>query len=336
MDFEINDIELKFPNFKNHRKKILSLNRFNIDKDIAFDEFNYIISLVSLNKINRIQSFFLRINRGPKKNGDFLFAFETIKQRNKRKKIRNIFIIGFFFRITDYLVKRFLSKFFNYSSLSKSIIKTDYKVYSKAEILGRISYNNFKIIQVIDTDNFTYVHCSKQKILENFKDTKNRIIFKSPRIGQFGNIIYVYKFRTMYLYSEYIQDYIYKSNGSKDGDKINNDYRVSTIGSFLRKLWIDEIPMLINLLKGELKIFGVRPLTKTKFDLYPKYAQNLRIKYKPGLIPPFYVDLPDDFKSLVHSEVKYLKEYESKPILTDFKYFFKAIYNIIIKGKRSN
>ena len=138
----------------------------------------------------------------------------------------------------------------------------------------------------------------------------------------------------MYLYSEYIQAYIYKSNGSKDGDKINNDYRVSTIGSFLRKLWIDEIPMLINLLKGELKIFGVRPLTKTKFDLYPKYAQNLRIKYKPGLIPPFYVDLPDDFKSLVHSEVKYLKEYESKPIFTDFKYFFKAIYNIIIKGKK--
>ena len=172
MDFEINDIELKFPNFKNHRKKILSLNRFNIDKDILFDEFNYIISLVSMNKINRIQSFFLRINRGLKKMVIFFLLLKQLNNVTKEKKIRNIFIIGFFFRITDYLLNRFLSKFFNYSSLSKSIIKTDYTVYSKAEILGRISYNNFKIIQVVDTDNFTYVHCSKQKTLENFKDTK--------------------------------------------------------------------------------------------------------------------------------------------------------------------
>ena len=139
-------------------------------------------------------------------------------------------------------------------------------------------------------------------------------IFKMPRVGKSRKIIHVYKLRTMHPYSEYLQDYIFEKNGSLNGDKVLNDFRISPVGSFFRKIWIDELPMLINLLKGELKLVGVRPLSISKFNMYPKKIQDLRTKVKPGLIPPFYADMPNDFNELVLSEKNYLNQYLKNPI----------------------
>ena len=93
--------------------------------------------------------------------------------------------------------------------------------------------------------------------------------------------------------------------------------------------------MLINLFKGDLKLVGVRPLSINKFKTYPVSAQKIRTEVKPGLIPPFYADLPESFEELVDSELNYTKNYLKHPVLTDLKYFFKAMYNIFILGVRS-
>ena len=139
----------------------------------------------------------------------------------------------------------------------------------------------------------------------------------------------------MHPYSEYLQNYMLENYGSKNGDKINYDFRVSKTGSFFRKFWVDELPMLINLIKGDLKLVGVRPLSISKFKTYPKSAQEIRTKVKPGLVPPFYADLPESFEELVRSEINYTKSYLKQPILTDLKYFCKAMYNIFVVGARS-
>jgi lipopolysaccharide/colanic/teichoic acid biosynthesis glycosyltransferase len=94
--------------------------------------------------------------------------------------------------------------------------------------------------------------------------------------------------------------------------------------------------MLINLLRGDLKVVGVRPLSQHYFNLYSRELQEKRIKYKPGLVPPFYADLPKTLQEIMDSEMKYLEQYEQHPIITDIKYFFKAFYNIIFKRARSN
>ena len=60
-------------------------------------------------------------------------------------------------------------------------------------------------------------------------------------MGLNKKIIHVYKMRTMHPYSEYLQSYIFEKNGTSNGDKINNDFRVSNIGMILRRLWIDEL-----------------------------------------------------------------------------------------------
>lgn len=142
--------------------------------------------------------------------------------------------------------------------------------------------------------------------------------------------------RTMHAYSEYLQQYVFETSSLQEGGKFKDDFRVTTAGKFMRKTWLDELPMLINLLKGDLKLVGVRPLSKHYFSLYTPEMQEFRSKFKPGLIPPFYVDMPKTLEEIQASEYKYLLACEKHPFLTDFKYFWLALYNIIIKKARSN
>jgi len=103
----------------------------------------------------------------------------------------------------------------------------------------------------------------------------------------------------------------------------------------MRKVWLDELPMLVNVLKGDMKIVGVRPLSKHYFELYTEELKQMRIKTKPGLIPPFYVDMPKTLEEIMESEMKYLIAYKKNPLFTDIKYFFGAFYNIAFKRARS-
>ena len=156
------------------------------------------------------------------------------------------------------------------------------------------------------------------------------------RVGYKGKMIGVYKLRTMYPYSEYLQKLIIKENKLAKSGKINNDYRITSWGKVCRKFWIDELPMIINLLKGELNIVGVRPISRDYFDRYPEEIQKIRIKTKPGLIPPYYADLPKSFLEIVESEKTYIESKFKKPVLTDILYFKRAFVNIVFKRARSN
>jgi lipopolysaccharide/colanic/teichoic acid biosynthesis glycosyltransferase len=156
------------------------------------------------------------------------------------------------------------------------------------------------------------------------------------RVGKDGKIINVFKFRTMYPYAEYLQEYIYEQNKLTEGGKFADDFRITNWGKFLRRFWLDELPMIINLFKGDLKIVGVRPLSRHYYSLYTKELQEKRIDSKPGLLPPFYVDMPKTLEEIIDSELKYLKQYEKSPVKTDFQYFWAILNNIFIRKARSN
>jgi lipopolysaccharide/colanic/teichoic acid biosynthesis glycosyltransferase len=155
------------------------------------------------------------------------------------------------------------------------------------------------------------------------------------RQGKNGTAIFVYKLRTMHAYSEFIQEYVYEKNRLDAGGKLKDDFRVSPIGKFFRKYWIDEIPMLINFLRGDLKMVGVRPLSNHYLSLYSTELKDRRARTKPGLIPPFYADLPETLEEIMESEMKYLEAHEKHPFLTDVKYFFRSLHNILFKNARS-
>ena len=99
---------------------------------------------------------------------------------------------------------------------------------------------------------------------------------------------------------------------------------------------VDEIPQLINLIKGDLKLVGARPVSQRYFNDIPKDIQELRLTQKPGCIPPYVaLNRKSSVGSVLDAEREYLEEKIKKPYTTDTKYFFKALFNIFFKGKRS-
>ena len=149
-------------------------------------------------------------------------------------------------------------------------------------------------------------------------------------------MIQVYKMRTMHPYAEFLQGYIYEKNNLQEGGKFANDIRISTMGHFMRKYWLDELPMFINLLKGEMKLVGVRPLSQQYFNLYSKELQELRVQFLPGLLPPFYADMPKTLDDVQESEMKYLNACQQNGVFkTDMRYLRRIFYNILFKKARS-
>ncbi len=209
---------------------------------------------------------------------------------------------------------------------------------SKAEIMGRLIYHGFEIVHIRETTEKTLFLVRRNDTVAPStyaKLPKEGVLFSMHRVGKHNKPITVYKFRSMHPYAEYAQAYLHKTNGLDLGGKFKDDYRVSTGGRLIRKYWIDELPMLYNLLRGDIKLIGVRPISTHYFNLYPEKLRELRSKHKPGLLPPFYADMPKKFEDIVASELKYLEAYEKAPFKTDMAYLGKILKNIFYHKARS-
>ncbi len=209
------------------------------------------------------------------------------------------------------------------------------RTLSKAEIFGRLSFCGFKMEKYETIGNQIYFTCKKSKTISEEQSPSYGPIVKLKRIGHHGRIINIYKFRTMYPFSEFIQKDVFEENNLDASGKFLNDFRITSWGRILRKYFIDEIPQLYNWLRSDINLVGVRAISKHYYNLYPKELQELRINFKPGLIPPYYADMPTTFDEIVESEVRYLQKKKEKPIITNMIYFVKALINIIFSGARS-
>jgi lipopolysaccharide/colanic/teichoic acid biosynthesis glycosyltransferase len=216
-----------------------------------------------------------------------------------------------------------------------SITKGRNRSVSRAEVLGRLIFCGFEIVAEKEIGHRFYFIARKIKRPSPDQSPTFGPLVRLKRTGLGGKPITVYKFRTMYPFSEYLQEYVFNMYGTKDGDKILNDFRITGWGRIFRKLWIDEQPMFYNWLRGDLKLVGVRPLSDHKLSTYPAELQEKRKKVKPGLLPPFYADRPDTVEGFFRAEEKYLDSYMKKPFRTDFKYFWVILWNIFVRKARS-
>lgn len=218
------------------------------------------------------------------------------------------------------------------TKLTRSSSKLHDMHYS--EILGRIAAKGFSIID-FTIDNDVLMFSANKTPVKNITNVSQGIIFKMPRVGKNGKTINVYKIRTMHAYAEYLQDFILTKNGLDNDGKFRNDFRIASWGKFLRRYWIDELPMIINLLKGDIKLVGVRPISEKYLKLYPEDVKELRLKAKPGLIPPSYADSAGSLDDIVRLEKIYLLKQRHHPFTTDIKYLAKIISNLFVKKIRS-
>jgi lipopolysaccharide/colanic/teichoic acid biosynthesis glycosyltransferase len=165
------------------------------------------------------------------------------------------------------------------------------------------------------------------------------VIFKQRRIGLRGKEFEMYKFRTMVINAENILQNnpelleLYKKNSYK----IKEDPRVTKIGKFLRKSSLDELPQLINILKGEMSIVGPRAYKKDEMDcqleLHPELRNNAEyvINTKPGLTGVWQIS----GRSEIGFEKRILLDYQyaiRRDIFFDIQIILKTI-PVVLKSK---
>jgi len=315
-----------------------SANSSNTADEVLQLEDNTYTSIIHFRRINTfpyINKFFEAVNSKLPIGGIFVTKVETNDLRKIRLMEKYPPVVNKLYYTSDFFLKRVFPKLPVTQQLYYYFTKGRNRVLSKTEVLGRLYSCGFKILEERYISNRLYIVAEKFREPAFDDDPSYGIVYPMRRVGKGGKIINVYKFRTMYAYSEYLQEYIYEKNSLDTGGKFKDDFRVSRVGKLLRRYWIDELPMIVNVLKGDLKIVGVRPLSRHYLSLYTPELQNLRKKFKPGLIPPYYVDLPETMEEIMDSEMRYLKAYEKHPFLTDVKYFFLVGYTILFKKARS-
>ena len=317
-----------------HTLFISTTTRFNILNQPG-QQYKNIVNLKQINQIRRINKFFEAVNHRMQKGGIFVDHVETYKLRKMRALKKYPPGINWVIYTLDFIWRRVFPKLYFLRKIYFMLTAGYNRVLSKAETFGRLYSCGFEIVEEKMINNRQFFVA--RKIREPFYDTNPTYgpLIKLRRYGKDGKKIGVYKMRTMHAYSEYLQEYIYQQNNLAKGGKFKNDFRITTLGRFMRKFWIDELPMFINLAKGDMKLVGVRPLSKHYFSLLCDELKEKRSNHKPGLIPPFYADMPKTMDEIQNSELRYLEAYEKKPFRTDWVYFWKAMYNIFVKKARS-
>ncbi len=163
-------------------------------------------------------------------------------------------------------------------------------------------------------------------------DPKGSPFFMQARVGKNGKEFKFYKFRSMVVNAEELLDGLIKYN-EVDGCafKIEHDPRITRVGRFIRKTSIDELPQLLNVLKGDMSIVGPRPPLPREVEHYNEY-QMQRLAVTPGLTCYWQTahhrnDI--DFDGRVALDLKYIEE---RSALVDLKLILRT-FVVIISGQ---
>jgi lipopolysaccharide/colanic/teichoic acid biosynthesis glycosyltransferase len=295
-----------------------------------------IVNLHKLNDMRWLNRYFLLSHEKLSPGGCLVGKAHTLSTHRNYFRSRYPGFPGALFYGLSFIWGRVFPKLPWLQKFYFAVTKGRNRMVSRAEILGRLCFCGFEIVAEKEMEHRFFFIARKIKRPSLDQNPTYGPLVRLQRTGQGGRPITVYKFRTMYPFSEYLQEYVFNLNGTRDGDKIINDFRITGWGKVLRRLWLDELPMLYNWVRGDLKLVGVRPLSDHKLSTYPAALQKKRnSKVKPGLLPPFYADRPKTVEEFFRTEERYLDAYQKRPVTTDFKYFWKIIWNIGVKRARS-
>lgn len=156
------------------------------------------------------------------------------------------------------------------------------------------------------------------------------VIFKQLRVGLRGRKFYIYKFRTMIENAEKLKASL-KSLNETDGPafKIKKDPRITAIGKFLRKTGIDEIPQLLNVVKGDMSLIGPRPMLPDEV-LAQEEWQLKRMCIKPGITCTWQIQ-PERNSVPFQEWMQLDKDYvENWSITYDIRIFFSTVKSFFL------
>ncbi|WP_316250726.1 sugar transferase [Bacillus wiedmannii] len=168
-------------------------------------------------------------------------------------------------------------------------------------------------------------------VLIKYEDRNGSVLFKQIRIGKDGKEFYMYKFRSMVIDAEEkLKGLLEYNEVSGAMFKMKEDPRITKIGKFIRKTSIDELPQLINVLKGEMSLVGPRPPLQREVKVYTSYDKQ-RLLVMPGCTGLWQVSGRNNlgFEEMVELDLKYIQE---RNFWYDIRIIFKTIKIMIISN----
>ncbi|MGM0122848.1 hypothetical protein IGI37_000214 [Enterococcus sp. AZ194] len=159
-------------------------------------------------------------------------------------------------------------------------------------------------------------------------DRQAPVFFSQERVGKNGRIFRMYKFRTMVPNAEdQLQQLLEKNEVKGAMFKIKDDPRITTIGKFLRKKSLDELPQLWNVIKGDMSLVGPRPPLTREVKEYSAYDRQ-RLLVRPGCSGLWQVSRTEDldFKEMVQLDLEYIA---NQHLRDDFIIIFKTFFVMI-------
>ena len=223
---------------------------------LQIPEYQYatIVDMTLLNDMRGINKRLCMVNQKLPDEGNYVCCYrpqEYIKSKilARYPKGINWVIYGLYF-----MQKR--PRLMLTSRLYYDVTRGKKRMLSKTEVLGRLYYCGFEVDEIVPMGHIEYVFAHRHS--QPYPQEQIKLygpLVKLPRVCKNKEIKYFYKLRTMHPYAEYIQKYVFDARGGMDiADKSNDDFRITTWGRFLRKYWLDELPMLINWIKRDVKL----------------------------------------------------------------------------------
>ena len=151
--------------------------------------------------------------------------------------------------------------------------------------------------------------------------SKGPVVFRQERLGQFGKTFTCLKFRSMKanndlnIHKEFITRVIHGEHEDKNGDtgqtvyKMTDDPRITSVGRFLRRTSLDELPQFLNVLKGEMSLVGPRPPLAYEFQQYQVWHRRRVLEVKPGITGLWQVNGRSRvrFDDMVRLDLRYVR-----------------------------
>jgi lipopolysaccharide/colanic/teichoic acid biosynthesis glycosyltransferase len=165
-------------------------------------------------------------------------------------------------------------------------------------------------------------------ILIKIEDPKGQIFFKQVRIGENEREFYMYKFRSMVTDAEErLKDLLELNDVSGAMFKMKEDPRITRIGKFIRKTSIDELPQLLNVLKGEMSLVGPRPPLPREVKLYTEYDLQ-RLLVLPGCTGLWQISGRNSvgFRGMVELDLEYIN---NRNVFYDLKIILMTIFVLL-------
>jgi exopolysaccharide biosynthesis polyprenyl glycosylphosphotransferase len=161
-------------------------------------------------------------------------------------------------------------------------------------------------------------------------DSKGPVFFRQLRVGRDGKYFSMIKFRSMVSDAEALKDELRALSQPGDGlFKIADDPRVTTVGRFLRRSSLDELPQVFNVLRGEMSLVGPRPLVLEEDELVVGFSRS-RLHLTPGMTGPWQVmGLRLPLHEMVEVDYRYVANWS---LWLDFKLLLRTVPHVLRRG----